>query len=181
MYNTRTLVLLLISVFISIGLHLLLRSGAGKTNAENRRQLVVAVLSARDHFERRQAIRQTWASNHFRPNKTSVHFFLGTGSCSIPNAHRRSLFNCQPWPLDGFSKDKGKQVLTSQRLVGHLLPSPKVDRRLIYRGFAFLALFDIHLQSVGLLECSFQNRRDLKKTSISLRNAMTEVLFSSTI
>lgn len=174
MYNTRAFVLLLIPVCVSMLWHLLLRS----KNVEYHQQKVfVAVLSARDHFEHRQAIRSTWASGNFLPNKTTVRFILGTNSCSIPKSYRQSSFNCQPLLSgDRLKQTDGEQILNSQRLVGNLLPSPKINRRSIYRGFAFLTLFDIQLHSVGILECAFQNRKELKNINIQLKDAIAQVI-----
>lgn len=66
--------------------------------------LEIAILSARENFEKRHAIRQTWLQNvkflneHFKSNQISIqidaHFILGSRSCHIHPLNRKTLYGC---------------------------------------------------------------------------------------
>ncbi|KAK3577042.1 hypothetical protein CHS0354_003122 [Potamilus streckersoni] len=64
-------------------------------------ELVVGVLSARDHFEARQAIRDTWMrsimENAHLSNRIQVQFVVGETGCDIHPDSRISKYGCEKW------------------------------------------------------------------------------------
>lgn len=68
--------------------------------------VVVLVMSARNHFNRRQAIRDTWAKGH-----DNVYFVVGT-ECPIPVQARSNTLKCQGRP--------GAKDFVDKRYVGYL-------------------------------------------------------------
>ncbi|KAL3879468.1 hypothetical protein ACJMK2_031765 [Sinanodonta woodiana] len=64
-------------------------------------ELVVGVLSARDHFEARQAIRETWmrtvTENAHLSSRIQVHFVVGETGCDVHPDSRISKYGCEKW------------------------------------------------------------------------------------
>ena len=62
--------------------------------------LVIAVLSARDHFGLRQSVRDTWLSGFRRETRydrgLQVDFVVGRHACLIPEELRQNPFSCEP-------------------------------------------------------------------------------------
>ncbi|XP_027196315.2 UDP-GalNAc:beta-1,3-N-acetylgalactosaminyltransferase 2-like [Dermatophagoides pteronyssinus] len=66
--------------------------------------LEIAILSARENFKKRNAIRQTWFQNvkflnqQFQSNQIPIridtHFILGSQSCQIHPLNRKTLYEC---------------------------------------------------------------------------------------
>ncbi|KAG0709116.1 UDP-GalNAc:beta-1,3-N-acetylgalactosaminyltransferase 2 [Chionoecetes opilio] len=64
------------------------------------RRLILGVLSARDHFKEREAIRQTWGSALQRLSDVEMKFVLGDHDCPIHPADRTSAYGCEMWDLN---------------------------------------------------------------------------------
>ena len=66
----------------------------------------IAILSARENFEKRQTIRDTWLKDVAKVNQLSLpynvlfnvnaHFVLGNNACSIHPLNRENIFDCIP-------------------------------------------------------------------------------------
>ena len=77
---------------------------ARTTDQENIKNiLVVGVMSARDHFEQRRSLRETWvghAHTHaLLKSRTVVRFIVGGRACPLAPVDRQSTLSCEPIPL----------------------------------------------------------------------------------
>ncbi len=65
------------------------------------KDLVIAVISARDHFKLRQAIRDTWwqniSSNEELSRKIDLQFVVGEKACEIHPDDRDNQYGCNSW------------------------------------------------------------------------------------
>lgn len=75
------------------------RRSNGKTIREVKKcQLLIAVLSARNHVDQRNAIRRTWFPQNYHFNSTfcvELQFVVGRHSCSLPPEDRIDIFDCK--------------------------------------------------------------------------------------
>lgn len=62
-------------------------------------ELIVLVSSARENFDHRMAIRNTWGSNKSGElgNRIKVYFVVGDKPCPFPIADRVDAYSCRPW------------------------------------------------------------------------------------
>ncbi|XP_045188617.2 UDP-GalNAc:beta-1,3-N-acetylgalactosaminyltransferase 2-like [Mercenaria mercenaria] len=61
-------------------------------------QLVIGILSAREHFEQRQAVRDTWLQDIHKGHaleKVLYKFIIGSRSCDIHVQNRKDLYSCE--------------------------------------------------------------------------------------
>lgn len=93
--------------------------------------VVVLVMSARNHVERRKAIRETWARGH-----TGVFFMVEDKACGIPPSYRTTAYSCEakgPVPFDVQTpydtKVAGEDALLKDEAEAHsdLILLPMVD------------------------------------------------------
>lgn len=93
------------ALILPIILHLLAREEAKVPS----KRLILGVLSARDHFSQREAIRQTWGSAVRGLSDVEMKFVLGDQDCSIHPADRISPYGCDVWHLaQDLEKDEPK-------------------------------------------------------------------------
>ncbi|CAI9741109.1 UDP-GalNAc:beta-1,3-N-acetylgalactosaminyltransferase c:beta-1,3-N- [Octopus vulgaris] len=62
-------------------------------------ELIVLVSSARENFDHRTIIRNTWACNESGElgNQIKVFFVVGDKSCPFPTEDRLDAYSCRPW------------------------------------------------------------------------------------
>lgn len=108
--------------------------------------LNIAILSARENFDKRQAIRNSWFKlidhmnkivtiNPITPFKINAHFILGDKSCPIYPQNRENLYDCQfrnvSTKLSVLNRTnsifKSKVIETKQGLIN----------KIWYKGFSF--------------------------------------------
>ncbi|CAH1793171.1 unnamed protein product [Owenia fusiformis] len=65
--------------------------------------IIVGVMSARNHYKQRQAIRDTWLAHSQTQanisNKVVVKFVLGKKACHIPPEDRLDPYSCERWDV----------------------------------------------------------------------------------
>lgn len=108
--------------------------------------LNVAILSARENFDKRQNIRDTWFQHIRLLNQISseqnfgfqiyAHFVLGTRSCDISPIDRNESYGCDP-KLPG--EDEVRTVFDgrSKTLFSQANKSNKPQLKTLFKGFSF--------------------------------------------
>ncbi|XP_034148107.1 UDP-GalNAc:beta-1,3-N-acetylgalactosaminyltransferase 2 [Esox lucius] len=108
----RSLALLLIPCVVAVVLHLWFGTNRSSSSSENNSgdqsglgKVMVGVVSARQHYDQRQAIRQTWGRNvqdqPLHPHRMQVKFIIGKHGCSIPVEDREDPYSCSLLNLTG--------------------------------------------------------------------------------
>lgn len=74
--------------------------GQQEASEKEAHHLLIAVLSAREHFGRRQTVRETWLRDlpqqlHGQVNRIKVDFVLGGQSCRVPKELRQDELTCK--------------------------------------------------------------------------------------
>lgn len=107
--------------------------------------LDIAILSARQNFDKRQAIRDTWfqeaflanklAAHYDWPFKVNVHFVLGKNSCLVHPINREDIYSCVSKSELNLSQNKSDFNVLFELSSSHF-SSPYVHR-LAHKGFSF--------------------------------------------
>ncbi|XP_064480706.1 UDP-GalNAc:beta-1,3-N-acetylgalactosaminyltransferase 2-like [Ornithodoros turicata] len=108
--------------------------------------LLVGVLSARHHFDRRAAARETWL--HLgRTSRVKSYFIVGRDACTVPPNDRIDPYVCQRWqPNLTQITDELEFYATSAK--GRDCSRPG---RILYTGFSFEAHHPISISRLGVL------------------------------
>ncbi|GAB1602260.1 hypothetical protein Ahia01_000505100, partial [Argonauta hians] len=89
---------------------------AGQQSQKDFVDLVVLVSSARENFEERRTIRNTWgqdASSEQLRSRIRVLFVVGDNPCLVPPSDRVEVYSCVPWmPQTGQSASDNLEALT---------------------------------------------------------------------
>lgn len=103
--------------------------------------LNVAILSARENFDNRQAIRDTWlqhlhvVNKYDFPFKLNVHFVLGDQPCLVHPLNREDLYECVPkLPLQ--PKFPEQTIMSFFELKAKAMPNSRIQTQ-FYSGFSF--------------------------------------------
>lgn len=143
--------------------------------------LDIAILSARQNFDKRQAIRDTWFREAFLANKLSsqygwpfrvnVHFVLGKSPCLVHPLNREDIYSCVSKGELNLSQNKSELNVLFELSSNHL-SSPNVQK-LVHKGFSFKTFTPITLRKVGVLSSLL---KQAGKVSVVLLNAFTKVI-----
>lgn len=105
--------------------------------------LDIAVLSARQNFDKRQAIRDTWLQEVFLANQLSsqydwpfrinVQFVLGNSPCLVHPLNREDLYDCVP----KLNHPQNKSKLNVLFDLNTKPSSSRYEHRLVHNGFSF--------------------------------------------
>lgn len=129
------------------------RSGnAGKHNHQTKCDIFLGILSARDHFEHRKAIRETWLGYiHTHPKwkkRICSKFVVGNHSCHLPPEYRRDPYSCTPLNISKTGKPKDIVAMTVANDTGIFrLTSGPI-------GFDFKVHYPIILHKLGVFDSS---------------------------
>eukprot|EP00057_Strongylocentrotus_purpuratus_P015548 XP_011670022.1 PREDICTED: uncharacterized protein LOC100892841 [Strongylocentrotus purpuratus] len=129
------------------------RSGnAGKHNHQTKCDIFIGILSARDHFEHRKAIRETWLGYiHTHPKwkkRICSKFVVGNHSCHLPPEYRRDPYSCTPLNISKTGKPKDIVAMTVANDTGIFrLTSGPI-------GFDFKVHYPIILHKLGVFDSS---------------------------
>lgn len=142
--------------------------------------LNIAILSARENFDKRQAIRNSWFKlidhmnkivtiNPITPFKINAHFILGDKSCPIYPQNRENLYDCQfrnvSTKLSVLNRTnsifKSKVIETKQGLIN----------KIWYKGFSFQNFYETTIKRIYVLASLVEH---LKRVKIVIFNAFTK-------
>ncbi|XP_071506237.1 UDP-GalNAc:beta-1,3-N-acetylgalactosaminyltransferase 2-like [Diadema antillarum] len=127
------------------------RSGnPGKHNHQTKCDIFLAILSARDHFEQRKAVRDTWLGyirTHPKWKKRICSkFVVGNRSCHLPLDYRRDPYSCSPLNITKSGRQKDIVAMTVMNDTGiHRLSSGPI-------GFDFKVHYPIILHKLGVFD-----------------------------
>ncbi|KAK7077352.1 hypothetical protein SK128_009142 [Halocaridina rubra] len=112
------------------------------------RHLIIGVISARDHFLQRDAVRLTWGSQIANIPNAELIFVVGEHDCHIPPDYRISQYSCEKWNVHMHDAEDA----SSKFFVKKLLVDQKRDTLAFscYTGIGFQILHPIILESFSL-------------------------------
>lgn len=137
--------------------------------------LVVLIISAREQFDLRNAIRSTWLNDFYSNSELNTglnvkHYFsVGSEHCSIPTSKRTSPLTCEL-----FQHQLGDAIEVSMNrekdLINNLVPTSTVY------GFSFRANRFVKLSHLGIDSDIFdKHASDLIKFQLSLIDSTSGV------
>ncbi|XP_037285755.2 UDP-GalNAc:beta-1,3-N-acetylgalactosaminyltransferase 2 isoform X1 [Rhipicephalus microplus] len=106
--------------------------------------LLVAVLSARENFERRAAARETWLSG---ASRVKSFFVVGRDGCRVPPEDRVDPYVCQRWEPNVTAINENLDFYATAAQARDCFPR----KRPLYTGFAFQVHHPLSVSRLGVL------------------------------
>lgn len=133
--------------------------------------LLIGILSKRDHFLQRSAIRETWYRYAERISQSTgqtikIFFILGQ-ECLVPLKYKQDPYTCDVLKIN--DTEDVKNEIQMQKMGSH---SESRESAYLYSGFSFQAQFNITITFLGALSSIVEPFVDL-----SLYNALNQVSF----
>ncbi|XP_064600725.1 UDP-GalNAc:beta-1,3-N-acetylgalactosaminyltransferase 2-like [Liolophura sinensis] len=147
--------------------------------------LVIGILSARDHFEHRQVIRETWMKdvNSAPGASMKAWFILGAHPCLVPPLDRVDPYSCQRWDvhLSGISENICALFPTFVHKPGGQVDTRKVKVSSLVSSLTFKVLHPIVLLRLGVYEDLLRDNHTVEVwlTDLHSQEEVVRVVYST--
>lgn len=133
--------------------------------------LLIGILSKRDHFLQRNTIRETWyqyAQRIYQSTGQTINIFFIIGQeCLVPLKYKQDPYTCDLLKIN--DTEDIKNEIQVQKIESNLESRKSTY---LYSGFSFVAQFNITITFLGILSSIVEPFAD-----VSLYNALNKVAF----
>ncbi|GFS36935.1 UDP-GalNAc:beta-1,3-N-acetylgalactosaminyltransferase 2 [Nephila pilipes] len=177
MFCFKTFSCVFIVVVISFYYEELSRLRNWKSSDREHTTLAIGVLSGRENFELRKAVRSTWLRKNSSKSRVKTWFVLGNSSCEIPPEYRLDLYSCEKWSIN--ISDLQEKFYTAYQVknTSYLINSEK----LFYQGFTFQVNYPVVITKLGILSSLLLQNSDIKVAvmDVQSKEIIVQALISS--
>ncbi|XP_033736147.1 UDP-GalNAc:beta-1,3-N-acetylgalactosaminyltransferase 2-like [Pecten maximus] len=152
----------------------------GETNKKPGYDLAVGILSSRDHFDARAAIRETWLKELHGNGRGRGWFVVGDTDCDLHPDSREDQYCCKEWEVSVPVKSEDVQVVTTEKVTVSEHHFGK-DRKPV-QVLHFKVMNPVVVSRIGLLERALLNTSAIQVSLFdrSTDEALTTATFSGT-
>ncbi|KAG8175591.1 hypothetical protein JTE90_013410 [Oedothorax gibbosus] len=145
-------------------------------SVEDKIVLAVGILSSREHFEEREAVRSTW---QFSSNYATVRawFIVGESSCHLPPEYRLSAYGCEKWNIN-VSGLQDKFYASKEKSMENCFLD---EERKFYQGFSFKVNHPVVVTKLGVFANIVLKNSSAKVAIMDVQNkeVIVETVISS--
>ncbi|XP_021359499.1 UDP-GalNAc:beta-1,3-N-acetylgalactosaminyltransferase 2-like [Mizuhopecten yessoensis] len=136
--------------------------------------LAVGILSSRDHFEARAAIRDTWLKELNTNRRGRGWFVIGDTDCDLHPDNREDQYCCKEWKVAAPVKSEDVQVVTTEKVSVNVQQS-RMDRKPV-QVLHFKVMHPVMVSRIGLLDGVLVNNSAIQ---VSLHDRSTEEVLTT--
>ncbi|XP_018898416.2 UDP-GalNAc:beta-1,3-N-acetylgalactosaminyltransferase 2 isoform X1 [Bemisia tabaci] len=150
--------------------------------------LVIGIISAQEHLDRRNAARKTWLKSLTQSKQVKYYFVIGKHSCPVPTEDRLFIEECSEWSSKFFNSSTSWEdhfsVGATNKDLGSSFNHNTVSQQA--SEFIFIVNFDIVILQVGVVSEVIKNNGGLvyikiydQRNSVLLATTFTNTSFSA--
>ncbi|XP_060083801.1 uncharacterized protein LOC132563058 [Ylistrum balloti] len=146
----------------------------GEVSEKPSYDLAVGILSSRDHFDAREAIRETWLKELNANKRGHGWFVVGDTDCNLHPDNREDQYCCKEWTVSVPVESENVQVVTTEKEPVGRRESGK-DKKPV-QVLHFKVMHPVMINQIGLLDTVLVNTSAIQ---VSLFEHSTEEVLST--